>query len=376
MARTKGSKNKKKAKAKAKVKSQGSKQTKASAPAAAPAVDPSIDMGHHNLEEDPDYLNTSRDDMYVEYNESQGIEPEPDPEPEPEPEPGSEEVDPPSEPTDAPPEEEPTGEFIEPDMSLDPPSEPTDAPPEEEPTEALAGIEGLVEELEEPGIEKKDTRTVPLSALHEEREKRKQAQSHIKELEASVEAHRTQLKEMDDRFKRLEQDSQDEFLSEEDKRGREVERRMGNLETENAKRVQEHEIQAQATQKQEILRKIEVIDKKLASEGFPGFQFLKSKVQDVLAEVQAKDPAKYVALDTPEGWEAIYRKRVFPAFKGILNTKEKAEIMAEKEAKKSLANLASSPGSPGKPPEKKEDKGDIDHTFANYMADREADSAF
>lgn len=205
---------------------------------------------------------------------------------------------------------------------------------------------------------KEEKKTVPYDALHEEREKRKLAQSKTRELEEK-------LKELEAKINSAVKPPEDEeiYLTDEEKKLREMEKSLAELKAEKEARERENRQSQERSAKERLEKDVADTDKTLMSEGFPGFQFLAPRVGEELAKLIKEDPDN-VYLDTPEGWKKIYKEVVFPTVKGIFTQSDKNAMMEEKKAAKTGAGLVGSPGKSDKPVEKKADEG---QTYEEYL---------
>ena len=211
---------------------------------------------------------------------------------------------------------------------------------------------------------KEETKTVPYDALHEEREKRKLAQAKARELE-------DKLKEMEARIalsKLVEQDN--EYLTDDDIKLKKLERSIAELEEKETKRDFENRQMQERTAREQLNKNLVDTDKALTDEGYPGFQFLSSRVGDELNKLVAEDPDN-IYLDAPDGWKKIYKEKVFPTVKGVFAQVERQGLMDKKTVAKEGAALVGSPGSADKKPEAKKDDG---WTIEEYLEDRRKNS--
>lgn len=224
------------------------------------------------------------------------------------------------------------------------------------PDEAATVTHEVTDEKHED--KKEEKKTVPYDALHEEREKRKLAQSKTRELEEK-------LKELEAKVNSASKPPEDEeiYLTDEEKKLREMEKSLAELKAEKEARERENRQSQERSAKERLEKDVADTDKSLMSEGFPGFQFLAPRVGEELAKLIKEDPDN-VYLDTPEGWKKIYKEIVFPTVKGIFTQSDKNAMMEEKKAAKTGAGLVGSPGKSDKPVEKKTDEG---QTYEEYL---------
>lgn len=217
------------------------------------------------------------------------------------------------------------------------------APPEEEAAPVAEVTDALKEEKK-----KEEIKTVPYDALHEEREKRKIAQSKARELEEKI-------KELEAKVNNK-PPADDTYLTDEEKKLRDVEEEISRLKAKEAAREKETYQAQERSAREQLDKNLADTDKALADEGYPGFQFLTSRISEELNKLVQEDPDN-AYLDSPEGWKKIYKEKVFPAVKGIFTQADKQSLMDEKKAAKTGAGLAGSPGKSDKAPEKKADDG-------------------
>lgn len=205
---------------------------------------------------------------------------------------------------------------------------------------------------------KEEKKTVPYDALHEEREKRKLAQSKTRELEE-------RLKELEAKINSAVKPSVEEdiYLTDEEKKLQEMEKSLAELKAEKEYREKESRQSQERSAREQLEKNVADTDKTLMSEGFPGFQFLAPRVGEELAKLIKEDPDN-VYLDSPEGWKKIYKEVVFPTVKGIFTQSDKNALMEEKKAAKTGAGLVGTPGKSDKPAEKKSDEG---QTYEEYL---------
>lgn len=208
---------------------------------------------------------------------------------------------------------------------------------------------------------KEEIKTVPYDALHEEREKRKLAQARAKELEEKIKA----LEATKTVEKPVEQ-SEDLYLTEEEKRIMALERKLADIEAKNRERETHSQKEQERLMREDLDRKIAETDKVLSESGYPGFQFLKSRVGEELDKLIADDPDN-VVLNTPEGWKKIYVEKVFPTVRGMFVQADRQATMDKKKASKEGIGLA---GSSGTAPKKEESSEEKEWTYDDYLAER------
>lgn len=180
-------------------------------------------------------------------------------------------------------------------------------------------------------------------ALHEEREKRKQANLRLKELQ----------RQYDDKLKEFERkledavrvkakaempESEDDNVSSDDTQVKELRRKLQELEN----RQQDTEIRKK---QDELNEKITATDKKLKEAGFPGFKWAASRVDQILR--QLIDEGEYTQDEylEPSVWEEVYRTKVYEEVASEFKVLKKQETVEKKiEQKKQAAKAAIYPG--------------------------------
>ena len=244
---------------------------------------------------------------------------------------------------------------------------PTETPPAEgvaEPSPEDEGKEGFEPEQAPSGeVEEKksgdEAKTVPLEALHAERERRKDLQTKQGELEGQVNTLLQDIREREER------DSlKDESVEDSDVEIVKLKREIQELKNKDANR----DADSQARMLEEVQRKnaenIANTAKSLLDEGYPGFAFAQAAVAEEINKDIAADSDNDYMLNSPDAWKRVYKERVFPKLQGAFTTKERAEKDADKEALKEKANLAGNAGKPNTPPKK--EKGSDTWTFDDY----------
>lgn len=229
------------------------------------------------------------------------------------------------------------------------------------PVEGEAVVKPTTEVIAIEDKKKDDTKTVPYDALHEEREKRKLAQARTRELE-------DKLKELEARISTQKPDEQmdEEYLTDEEKRVKVLEKAISELKERDTQRQKQDNQSKEQTAREKLERDLSDTDKTLSDAGYPGFQFLSSRVGDELRKLVQEDPDN-VVLDTPEGWKKIYVEKVFPAVRGLFVQADKQGMMDDKKASKTGIGLASSSGTANKPPAKKDEDG---WSYDDYLSFR------
>jgi len=253
-------------------------------------------------------------------------------------------------------------------------SEETETSPEEEDTETSSEKEVTEEDTEEEteaSPEEEDTaqkgrpkKTVPIDALHEEREKRK-------DLQRALDNTNRQLLEVQQSIKQAQSEKEagippeDEYERKEWERDREIsalKKRVATNEQANQQRTQDQE-------RKNLIDRIDLVDKELGEEGYSGFKNFTPLITQELNTLIADDPANR-SLDSQEGWKKIYKEIVFPRAKKMFLKQDKNRIFAEKTRLKEKANLSASPGKSAKQKEKKKEEDNFD----NYQKERKLES--
>jgi len=203
---------------------------------------------------------------------------------------------------------------------------------------------------------KQEDKTVPLGALHEERQKRKELQAKVIDLEVQVKELLENKKSQDnpddfDDFDDEYIDDYDEELIKERKKTEDLEARL--------KKIERKETQSEAQNQQaEVNKKANKVHDELAEEGYDGFEAfipqVKQHIYDlILQEPDAQeyiDGRKVLALDNPEGWKEIYREHIYPKVRNVFDSKDKADLIKERKERKGRAALSGSSGGKLKAP--------------------------
>lgn len=181
--------------------------------------------------------------------------------------------------------------------------------------------------------EEKQEKYVPLEALHEEREKRKQekiarevAEEKIRFLESQLSAPK-----------------EEEFLDETET----LKRRVAMLEERDNQRKQLEELNRVKDQQQSLKDIVKTVDKELTDEGYPGFEYCTSKVTEELQRMVEEDENNAAFLN-PTGWKNVFKEKIFPNLRDSIAKTIKNTDVADKIKLKEGAGLASH-GSPPKP---------------------------
>lgn len=233
-------------------------------------------------------------------------------------------------------------------------AEETEESPEEE-TETPAEKEEAVTEEPSETEEAKDEKTVPLGALHEEREKRKALGLELEEVKGQLHTVLQDIRQLSDQKKTEETAAEEELGSVEV-----LEKRIMALEGGQRKTARDMQTEKQAKQDQALNSDIKKVDAELEEEGFPAFEFMTAKVTDELNRLIKEDPQNKKTLDNPEGWKKVYKEVVFPTIYSKFAKKDKADLFEKKKDLKLEANL----GGPGKKPEEAKEE---EWTYNDYL---------
>lgn len=188
----------------------------------------------------------------------------------------------------------------------------------------------------ETGGEKKEKQEkfVPLEALHEEREKRKQEKLAREALEEKLRLLESKLSAPKE---------EEEFLDETEV----LKRRVAMLEEQDKQRKQLEELNQVKAQQQSLKNIVKTVDKELADEGYPGFEYCTSRVTEELQRMVEEDENNTAFLN-PTGWKHVFKEKIFPNLRDSIAKTIKNTEMTDKIELKKGAGLASH-GSPAKP---------------------------
>ena len=230
---------------------------------------------------------------------------------------------------------------------------------ETSPEDEVADLKEKESDSEDKDAEQK---VVPLDALHEEREKRKQQRKVSEDLEARNTELTEQLHQAIQDVKKLAETESTEFQSSEEKVLNKIKSDMEDLKMDRNEREEKEKSAAIKSASDQLKTDIADTSKKLEDAGFPGFDFLAHKVGDEINRLIREDPDN-AYLDNQEGWMQIYKKIIFPPVKKAFAVEEKNELFDKKKEAKKGSSLITSPGSPGKKPdsEKSEDWSPTDY---------------
>ncbi len=236
-------------------------------------------------------------------------------------------------------------------------TEETEVSPEKETETPAEKEEAVEEELSETEKAKgEDEKTVPLGALHEEREKRKALGVELEEVKSQLHVVLQDLRGLTEGKKGEETAAESEELNLVEI----LEKRIATLEAGHRKTDSDIRADKQAKKDQELDNDIAKVDQELEGEGFPGFLFMRESVTKKLNELIREDPQSRRVFDNPEGWKKVYKETVFPLLNAKFAKKDKSELFEKKKDLKLNANL----GGPGKKPEKVKEE---DWTYQDYL---------
>lgn len=240
----------------------------------------------------------------------------------------------------------------------------TETTPEEEETATPAESEETLEA--EPEVQA-DEKTVPLGALHEERERRKALQKDVEDLRTKF----NQL--MDDNQKLMEKkpDTQevgltDDLTDYEDPVVKKLYQQVKALTEFKDKTVAEMQVNASDSEAKQVETDINTADRELKEEGYPGFSIAREMVKEKLRKLPDTELRE---LDNLEGWKKIYREECWPDIKKTFVPVETSDNTEKKIALKEKAGLVAGPGK--KPPDpKSEDAKTEEQRYADYLTRR------
>ena len=230
-----------------------------------------------------------------------------------------------------------------------------ETPSEREESATSTEKEVTTEEKTEAKVDGEGERdkTVPLSALHEEREKRKALSSKVSELES-------QLYDVLQDYKTRFDQTQKEEIEELDDIGK-LQKELGDLKKWKSTTEQKG-MQADIAKKRTNLdQQVVSTDATLEKEGYPGFSLAINAVTQELQKRVLADPEN-AALDKPEGWKIIYKETIYPILEGKFIKRDKEKLTGEKTELKKDA-LLSGPGVKAEVANKKEEEW----TYDDYL---------
>jgi hypothetical protein len=228
---------------------------------------------------------------------------------------------------------------------------------EEETTTETSPEEDVTDDKSEQNNDKTKKKTVPHSAFHAEREKRKLAQAREKAKEEKLELALREIEKLKQTVSQPAEESDDDYLDDTEKTVRDLKNKIKTLEdwkNSNDKTVVENQ---KAEKQKNLNARVSGVDNKLSEEGFPGFSVFSTLVGDEISKMISEDADNKV-YDTEDGWAEIYKTKVFPKVSKIFTGKDKEEMFEQKQASKEKANLITKPG---QVPIKEEAKDDLTH---------------
>lgn len=220
------------------------------------------------------------------------------------------------------------------------------------------------EEVKE--VTKTEDKTVPLGALHEERQKRKELQAEVVELKQQVKNMLTERKGKEE--------YEEEYIEDYDAELIKLKKQNQTLKAE-VDSIKAKDTQSEVEKKQTaFLNKVNKVHEELQLEGFDGFEKCTPMIRQYIHSLIMQEPdsqeyiegRKLLDVDTPEGWKKIYKEEIYPSIKEIINQKKTEELIDERIERKKKAALSGSSG--GKPVQKK--KEDINDLSPEEMKKR------
>lgn len=211
-----------------------------------------------------------------------------------------------------------------------------------ESTEQEAEVETQEAEPVKPAVAKED-KTVPLQALHEERERRKQLAKELREMKERQALYERQMQAY---YQTQSQPQVDESeLSDYDKALLALNRQNQQLAQQQEAIARAIEADRQTRELQAISQNIQHTSIELEKEGFPHFYEMQDMVVSELKRLYADDPENiYEFPDNPMGWKKAYKEVVYPKLQRIGGGMARSESFDAKKALKSKAQLAGSTG--------------------------------
>ncbi|MBQ09756.1 MAG: hypothetical protein CMD96_08200 [Gammaproteobacteria bacterium] len=215
--------------------------------------------------------------------------------------------------------------------------------------------EEFKKEEEAPKETKQEEKTVPLPALHEERSKRKEAQAKVIDLESRLKEALEAKKEKSDSNDEEYIEDYDVALKKERQRGDALEARLKVIEDGNA--------QSTAEKNQAVVnQKAKKVHDELKDEGFDGFEAFTPQVKQHIYDLILQQPdaqeyldgKKVLDVDNPEGWKNIYKEHIYPKIRQVFDTKDKKDLLKERNERKLKAGLSGNSGGKPKMPEVKD----------------------
>jgi hypothetical protein len=227
--------------------------------------------------------------------------------------------------------------------------------------------------------EKEPEKKVALSALHEERSRRKMLSEQVKILEDEKKSLVESVRQYGQRLESLEKkkiqedpiDDVEAVIKSQKEEIATLNKRLGDVESRWVSKEKTEEITQAKAKEQELLKQVEEVDLALSKEGFPGFKDLASEVaREVMVKVQ-EDESNKAVFANPDGWKKLYKEKVYPRIKTAIIANDKN---SKKEELKIKANLIDNPG--GAPKSKEPDeKEDDESSYESYMKMRQKNLA-
>lgn len=228
-----------------------------------------------------------------------------------------------------------------------------------------SGSSSVKEEVAKKTAADKETNVT--KALHEEREKRKEANRRLKELRAEYDQ---KIKELSEKVEQAMKPKTEEVYG-----GVDDELRAENLrlrkerEQELERRKQEDAVKSQ----QALSERISKTTKELKEDGFPGFNLALARVDAAIAkrieegDILPEDAAK------PETWKRVYMEDVYEEVASEFKETKKKDSLEQKLIAKQKAKLVGNPGSnPVKDSVSEEEANDMDTFNKKWMTERAA----
>lgn len=199
--------------------------------------------------------------------------------------------------------------------------------------------------------------TVPHAALHETREKLKQAKLDRDNLQQRLEEselEKSKLMEEAQSFK----ETEDQEISDYDAEIKRLNRRLSEqdkfiseLRSKEKTRTQTEIENVRKTNMERTNAQVDELDARLVKEGFKGFKKFRLLVtQEILKQVQdngVSDPKEIAEkYDNPHNWEMVFKEKIFPDISSLLEEVGEEKRLKEKEEAKLKAGLVSESGSP------------------------------
>jgi hypothetical protein len=218
-----------------------------------------------------------------------------------------------------------------------------------------------------PSPVQKKEKFVPYDAMHEERERRKEAVARAKKLEEQNQELLNDLK----RFVRpVSPPVEEEYV---DPIVKKLQEELAAL-----KRTQEEQSQFVQSQKQrsfeeEMRKKVERAKALLAQEGIPVSPYFEQMVSYELNQELLQNPDDQEHINEvmrkdrdPEEWVKIYKEKVWPKHAPVVERTKAAAANPQKDELKRQAALLGSPGQAAPAPEPKSET----YTYQDYINDR------